>query len=124
MSKHTSPRQARRDRIKKRIRKRVSGTTERPRLLVYRSLKQVYAQLVDDSKNHTLVTVSSLSQAVRERASEAKGKTALAKLVGKMVGEAAKQKNITRVVFDRNGYLYHGRVKAVAEGAREAGLEF
>jgi large subunit ribosomal protein L18 len=124
MSKRTSPREARRLKIKKRIRKRVTGTTERPRLLVYRSLKQIYAQLVDDSKQHTLCTVSSLSKTLREQAASAKGKSGVAKLVGKAIAEEAIKQNVKRVVFDRNGYLYHGRVKALADAAREAGLEF
>jgi len=104
-----------------RIHKRIVGTPERPRLVVYRSLKQIYAQVVDDSQSRTLFTVSSLSEGVRGKA---KGKSEAAKLVGKAAGEEAKKRNITSVVFDRNGYLYHGRVKAVADGAREAGLTF
>ncbi len=124
MSKRTSPRVARRLKIKKRIRKRVSGTAERPRLLVYRSLKQIYAQLVDDSAQRTLCAVSSLSEGIREQAAAAKGKSGAAKVVGNAIAEAAKKQNVTRVVFDRNGYLYHGRVKALADAAREAGLEF
>jgi large subunit ribosomal protein L18 len=124
MSNHTSHRQVRRRRIKMRIAKRITGTHERPRLVVYRSLQQIYAQVVDDSQNRTLFTVSSLSKDIRAEAAKAKGKTGLAKLVGKAAGEEAKKRNITSVVFDRNGYLYHGRVKAVADGAREAGLQF
>jgi len=124
MSKRTSPRAARRLKIKRRIRKRVTGTTERPRLLVYRSLKQIYAQLVDDSVQRTLCTVSSLSEGLREQTAAAKGKSGVAKIVGKAIAEEAKKQNVTRVVFDRNGYLYHGRVKALADAAREAGLEF
>jgi large subunit ribosomal protein L18 len=123
MSKSTSPRQVRRRRIKMRIHKRIVGTPERPRLVVYRSLKQIYAQVVDDSKSRTLFTVSSLGKDIKA-AGTAKGKTNVAKLVGKAAGEEAKKRNITTVVFDRNGYLYHGRVKAVADGAREAGLIF
>jgi large subunit ribosomal protein L18 len=124
MSKRTSPRAARRLKIKKRIRKRVTGTAERPRLLVYRSLKQIYAQLVDDSKQRTLCTVSSLSKGLREQAASVKGKSGVAKLVGKAIAEEAIKQNVKRVVFDRSGYLYHGRVKALADAAREAGLEF
>lgn len=124
MSKRTSPRVARRLKIKRRIRKRVTGTAERPRLLVYRSLKQIYAQVVDDSTQRTLCAVSSLSEGLREQAAAAKGKSGAAKIVGKAIAEAAKKQNVTRVVFDRNGYLYHGRVKALADAAREAGLEF
>lgn len=124
MSKSTSPRQVRRRRIKMRIHKRIVGTPERPRLVVYRSLKQIYAQIVDDSQSRTLFTVSSLGKDIKALAGTAKGKTNVAKLVGKAAGEEAKKRNITSVVFDRNGYLYHGRVKAVADGAREAGLIF
>ncbi len=100
-----------------RVRKKVVGTAERPRLVVYRSLKHIYAQLVDDTAGRTLVTVSSL------KVSDGK-KTAKAAEVGKQVAAVAKDKGITRVVFDRGGYKYHGRVKAVADGAREGGLEF
>jgi large subunit ribosomal protein L18 len=124
MSKSTSPRQVRRRRIKMRIHKRIVGTPERPRLVVYRSLKQIYAQVVDDSQSRTLFTVSSLGKDVKAEAGAAKGKTNVAKLVGKAAGAEARKRNITSVVFDRNGYLYHGRVKAVADGAREAGLIF
>jgi large subunit ribosomal protein L18 len=137
MNKSTSPRQVRRRRIKMRIHKRIVGTPERPRLVVYRSLKQIYAQVVDDSQSRTLFTVSSLGKEIKAKVAEAlkaeagkaeagkaKGKTDVAKLVGKAAGEEAKKRNITSVVFDRNGYLYHGRVKAVADGAREAGLIF
>jgi large subunit ribosomal protein L18 len=107
-----------------RIHKRIVGTPERPRLVVYRSLKQIYAQLVDDSQSRTLFTVSSLGKDVKALTAAAKGKISVAKLVGKAAGEEAKKRNIKSVVFDRNGYLYHGRVKAVADGAREAGLVF
>jgi large subunit ribosomal protein L18 len=124
MSKKTSPRLARRMKIKKRIRKRVTGTPDRPRLLVVRSLRQISVQIVDDTSRKTLISVTSLSKALSERVAQAKSKTEVAKLIGLTAGEAAKAKQITRVVFDRNGYLYHGRVKAVADGAREAGLQF
>src|SRR6188768_3670981 len=100
-----------------RVRKRVSGTAERPRLVVFRSLKHIYAQLVDDTANRTLATVSDLGieQGKKgERAAE----------VGKLIAERAKTAGITRVVFDRAGYRYHGRIKAVADGARKGGLEF
>jgi large subunit ribosomal protein L18 len=101
-----------------RVRKRVAGTTERPRLVVYRSLKHIYAQLVDDDTSRTLLTVSDLAT----KSEGKKGEKALA--VGKALAARAKEAGITRVVFDRAGYRYHGRVKAVAEGAREGGLEF
>jgi large subunit ribosomal protein L18 len=119
-----SKRHKRRIRIKKHIRKTVKGTPERPRLLVYRSLKAIYAQVVDDTTRKTLFGVSSLTKTLAEDIQKAKDKTAQAKIVGKAIGEEAKKHNIEKVVFDRNGYLYHGRVKAVADGAREAGLKF
>ena len=99
-----------------RVRKKVSGTAERPRLVIYRSLKHIYAQLVDDDKQHTLVTVT-------DAGFEGK-KTAKSSEVGKRIAEKAKEAGVTKVVFDRGGYKYHGRVKAVADGAREGGLEF
>lgn len=107
----------------RRIRKRISGTAERPRLSVYRSLQHIYAQIIDDTKGHTLVAASTLDPALRGDLAEAT-KTDAAKRVGQLVAERAKALGITRVVFDRGGNLYHGRVAAVAEGAREAGLEF
>jgi large subunit ribosomal protein L18 len=119
-----SKRHERRIRIKKHIRKTVRGTTERPRLLVYRSLKSIYAQIVDDTSRKTLFGVSSLTKTLAEDIKKAKDKTAEAKIVGKAIAVEAKKRQIEKVVFDRNGYLYHGRIKAVAEGAREAGLKF
>jgi large subunit ribosomal protein L18 len=110
----------RRNRIRKRIRRVISGNHERPRLSVYRSNKQIYAQLIDDVKGHTIVAASSA-----EITSEGKmKKTEAAMQVGKLIAEKAIRKGITRVVFDRGGYLYHGRVKSLAEGARSAGLKF
>jgi large subunit ribosomal protein L18 len=107
-------------RIHERIRARVSGTPERPRLAVYRSLKHIYAQIIDDRAGRTLVSASS-----NDKGSGANGgNIAGAKEIGRAVAEKAKEKGITRVVFDRGGYLYHGRVKALADAAREAGLEF
>lgn len=106
-------------RIHTRIRRRVKGTPERPRLAVFRSVKHIYAQVIDDSKGHTVVAASS-----SEKNGANGGNLAGAKSVGKMVAERAKNKGIKAVVFDRGGYLYHGRVKALAEAAREAGLEF
>ncbi len=113
-----------REKRKIRIRKKVVGTTDRPRLTVYRSLKHMYAQLFDDSSGVSLGTVSTKTKSVLEEVKAAKGKVAAAQLVGKEIAKLAQSKNITEVVFDRNGYLYHGRVKAVADGAREAGLQF
>ena len=122
MNKNTSKRVIRRKRIKKHIRKRVNGTPECPRLAVFRSLRAIQAQLVDDTAHRTLLTVSSLSKAVQAKTKDAKNPVEVAKMVGKILGEEAKNKKIDSVVFDRSGYLYHGRVKAVADGAREAGL--
>lgn len=124
MGSNINPRVAARLRRKKRIRKKVFGTSERPRLCVYRSLKHIYAQVIDDEKGETLVAASTLSREVREQLASISGKVAAAKLVGLVVGKKALEKGIKKVVFDRNGYLYHGRVKAVADGAREAGLDF
>jgi large subunit ribosomal protein L18 len=103
------------------IRKRVTGTPERPRLSVFRSARHIYAQIIDDTCGCTLVCASSLDEAV---AGDRKKKVERAVAVGKLVAERAKAKGIAKVVFDRNGFLYHGRVKAVSDGAREAGLEF
>lgn len=124
MRKRVSHRQLRRGRIKKHIRKRMYGTSECPRLTVFRSLKATYAQLVDDTSHRTLFAVSSLSKSLSKEVEKAKGKVEVARIVGRVLGEEAKKRKIERVVFDRNGYLYHGRVRAVAEGAREAGLNF
>jgi large subunit ribosomal protein L18 len=109
-----------RKRVKERIRKKVSGTTERPRLAVFRSLKHVYAQVIDDATGTTLASASS-----REKDSSSKGaNAAAAKAVGALIAKKAKDKGITRVVFDRGGYQYHGNIKALADAARENGLEF
>lgn len=107
-----------------RIRKKISGTEARPRLTVYRSNTNIYAQIIDDTNGHTLVAVSSLSKDVKESIKEIKGKIEVSKVVGAALAKKALEKNITTVVFDRNGYKYHGRVKAVADAAREAGLKF
>jgi large subunit ribosomal protein L18 len=104
-----------------RIRKTVTGTADRPRLVVFRSLKHIYAQLVDDDQRRTLIGVSDRTKGV---AVEGAGKVAAGRAVGKLLGERAREQGITKVVFDRAGYPYHGRIKAVAEGARQAGLEF
>ncbi|HIE33226.1 MAG TPA: 50S ribosomal protein L18 [Thermodesulfobacteriaceae bacterium] len=117
----------RRIRRKKRVRKKIFGTPERPRLSVYRSLKHIYAQIIDDTRGHTLVSASSLSPEIRERWEELKkegGKTAIARAVGELLGKRAVEAGIKKVAFDRGGFKYHGRVKALAEGARSAGLEF
>ena len=111
---------SRRDRIKKGIRKRLSGSTARPRLSVYRSNKGIYAQIIDDVTGKTLVSASSLSKEFSASGTKSDQSAA----VGKLVAEKAVAAGIKDVVFDRNGYLYHGRVKSLAEGAREGGLNF
>ncbi|HTP80789.1 MAG TPA: 50S ribosomal protein L18 [Bacteroidota bacterium] len=108
---------------KARIRKKISGTALRPRLTIYRSLKHAYAQIIDDSTGKTLVAASSLSKELKEEVKKAGKPVNIFKLVGAVAAKKALSKNIKEVVFDRNGYLYHGRVKAVADGAREAGLK-
>jgi large subunit ribosomal protein L18 len=113
-----------REKRKIRIRKKVYGTPELPRLSVYRSLNHMYAQLIDDTNGVSLGAVSTKSKALAAEVKAAESKVARAHLVGKAIAELAQSKNITAVVFDRNGYLYHGRIKAVAEGAREGGLQF
>lgn len=112
-----------RQKIKYRIRKKVTGTAQRPRLVIFRSLNNIYAQLIDDINGKTLCSVSSVSKELKSESKE-KAKMEKSKLVGKKIAEAALQSNIKKVVFDRNGYLYHGRVKAIADSARESGLEF
>jgi large subunit ribosomal protein L18 len=116
-------RQNRRLRRHRRVRRKVRGTGERPRLVVYRSLNHVEGQLVDDSRGVTLLGISTLSADVRDGVSSLK-KAERGRAAGKMLAERAREKGITKVVFDRGGYLYHGRVKAFADGAREGGLEF
>lgn len=116
--------EARRRRRRLRIRKRLIGLVERPRLVVRRSLTQIYAQVVDDAKGHTLVAASSTMKDVRGRLDGAKTKMDQSRVVGRVLAEKAKAAGVKRVTFDRGGYLYHGRVKALAEGAREGGLEF
>lgn len=111
-----------RARRKRRIRKKLSGSGERPRISVFRSAKHIYVQAIDDSKGATLATVSTLSEGVKGAVEG--NKTDEAKAVGAAIAKVLKEKGIEQVVFDRNGYLYHGRVKALAEGAREAGLKF
>ena len=111
-------------RSKIRIRKKISGSSEIPRLTIYRSLNQIYAQIIDDSTGNTLVSASSLSKEVADQIKSSKGKISKSKLVGNLVAKKALEKKIANVVFDRNGYRYHGRVQAIADGAREAGLKF
>jgi len=106
-----------------RVRKKIDGTPERPRLNVFRSLKNIYVQIIDDTTGNTLVAASTLDEAIKGKLASGGNKEA-AKEVGKLIGQKAVEKGIKQVVFDRGGYLYHGRVKELAEGAREAGLEF
>jgi large subunit ribosomal protein L18 len=106
-----------RQRIHARIREKLSGTTERPRLNVYRSLNHIYAQVIDDAQGVTIASASTIKL-------KTGGNVAAAKEIGKTIAERAKEKGVTKVVFDRGGFLYHGRIKALADAAREAGLEF
>ena len=106
-----------------RVRRHISGTAEAPRLNVYRSLNHIYVQVIDDTKGVTIASASTMEKAVKEKIADMT-KVEAAKVVGQMAGERAKAKGVEKVVFDRGGYLYTGRVKAVAEGAREAGLKF
>jgi large subunit ribosomal protein L18 len=112
-----------RKRRHRRVRAKLSGTAERPRLNVYRSVANIYAQVIDDEAGHTLVAASSIDKEIAAQI-DGKTKTEMAKLVGQAVAERAKEAGIIEVVFDRGGYRYHGRVKALAEGAREGGLKF
>lgn len=108
-----------RQRIKRRVRRNIFGTAERPRLSVYRSNKEIYAQLIDDNAGVTIASASS-----REKGIEGANKTEQSVSVGKLMAEKAKAKGVETVIFDRNGFVYHGRIKALAEGAREGGLKF
>jgi len=116
-----SRKEFRRFRIKKRIRKIVQGTPDRPRMTVFRSNKAIYVQLIDDQSGNTLVAASSVEKSMMDQQGT---KTEIAKMVGKRIAEKALQTGIATVVFDRNGYLYHGRVKSLADAAREGGLKF
>lgn len=113
-----------REKRKKRVRRKVLGTAEQPRLSVFRSAKNIYAQIIDDTACNTLVQVSSLSSDVKNDLKGKGGNKEGAKIIGKLIAERALDKGIKKVVFDRNGFLYHGRVKSLAESARENGLEF
>lgn len=116
-------RNAHRLRIHRCVRRRVAGTADRPRLAVFRSLKHIYAQVIDDRTGRTLVSASTLDRQVRQQVRNG-GNVAAAKIVGRVVAERARAAGIERVVFDRGGYKYHGRVQALADAAREAGLQF
>jgi large subunit ribosomal protein L18 len=119
----TNIRQQARLKRQKRIRKKVLGTPQRPRLSVFRSARHIYAQVIDDAQGLTLTAASTLDSQVKN-APKFENKIAAAKFVGKLIGQRALDKGIKQVVFDRNGFLYHGRIKSVSEGAREAGLVF
>lgn len=112
------------DRRRKRVRKKIAGSSQRPRLCVYKSLRHTYAQLVDDRTGRTISGVSSLSPQIRDQIQKENNKSAKSRKVGLFVAMKAKELSITKVVFDRNKYPYHGRIKSLAEGAREGGLEF
>ena len=116
-------RSAHRERIHRRVRQKVSGTTERPRLTVYRSINQIYAQVIDDRAGTTLVSASSIDKETRKE-TKGGGNVATAKIIGRIIAKRAIAAGITKVVFDRGGYKYHGRVEALANAAREAGLKF
>ena len=123
MSLASNKRRERRERRHRRVRRKVVGTTERPRLAVYRSLNNIEGQVIDDTRGVTLLGISTLSSVVKDGGGEL-SKAERGRLGGKLLAERAREQGITKVVFDRGGYLYHGRVKAFAEGAREGGLEF
>jgi|ERR671919_2115670 large subunit ribosomal protein L18 len=112
-----------RDRRRQRVRKKILGTDQRPRVCVFKSKKHIYAQVISDERGMTLASISTLSKDLADKVEKVKGVEA-AKLVGVSLAKVCKEKNITRIVFDRNGFLFHGRVKAIADGAREGGLEF
>lgn len=128
MSDKVGLREQARKRRQDRVRKKVRGTPERPRLSVFKSARHIYGQLIDDVHGFTLVAASTLSPSFRERIQGSEkasaGNVSGAKIVGELIAEQAHAKGIAQIVFDRNGFLYHGRVKALAEGAREAGLQF
>lgn len=113
-----------RKKVHRRIRKKILGTPERPRLNVYRSLNHIYAQLVDDHAGAILVSASTVEKSAGAKGERSGGNLASARAVGKSIAQRAKEKGFSRVVFDRGGYLYHGRIKALADAAREGGLEF
>lgn len=123
MASKTNPRDVARYKRKLRIRKKVEGTAERPRLTIFRSDKHIYAQIIDDNQGKTLVSASTLSPAYKDMGA-VQGKVGAAKAVGQLIARMAQDKGIAKVVFDRNGFIYHGRVRALADAAREAGLDF
>ena len=113
-----------REKRKRRVRRKVVGTLERPRLSVFRSAKNIYAQIIDDTNFNTLVQVSTITKDVRDQVKGKSGNKEAASMIGRLIAQRAQEKGIKKVVFDRNGFLYHGRVKSLAEAAREGGLEF
>ncbi|MBA2881947.1 large subunit ribosomal protein L18 [Desulfosalsimonas propionicica] len=119
----TQKREAMRIKRKKRIRKKVQGTPQRPRLTVFRSARHIYAQIIDDTRGETLASASTMEKQVRDQG-KYENKVAAADEIGKLLAQRASGKGITSVVFDRNGYMYHGRVRAVSEAARKNGLDF
>ena len=124
VGKKTQQKRARRERAHLRLRARITGTSERPRLSVFKSSRYIYAQIIDDSTGTTLVAASSLESGLRDRLSDGTGNKAAAKVVGEAVAERAKEKGVAKVVFDRGGYVYHGKIKELADAARSRGLEF
>jgi len=118
---HTNPKKVVRAKRKKRIRSRIIGTEEKPRLAIFRSNKHIYVQLVDDAKGHTIASASTCES---EKQKDLKPNIDGAKAVGQLIAKRAQAKNISKIVFDRGGYLYHGRIRALADSAREAGLKF
>jgi large subunit ribosomal protein L18 len=115
---------ARHERRNKRVRGKINGSVERPRLVVFRSAEHIYAQIIDDTSAKTLVAASTTDKEIKGRIADGMTKTDLSKLVGSVLAERAKAVNVSKVAFDRNGFLYHGRVKALADAARESGLDF
>ena len=124
ITKRMKAKRARRDKAHLRVRKRVQGTPERPRLSVYKSLRYIYAQVIDDVRGVTLAQANSSDPAVREAVGNSTAGKEAAKRVGELVAQRAKEKGVEKVVFDRGGYIYHGRVQTLAEAAREKGLQF
>jgi large subunit ribosomal protein L18 len=124
ITKRMKAKRARRERAHLRLRKRVQGSPERPRLSIYKSLRYIYAQVIDDEHGVTLAQANSSDPAIREAVGSSTASKEAAKRVGELVAERAKEKGVGKVVFDRGGYIYHGRVQALAEAAREKGLQF
>ena len=124
VTKRMKAKRARREKAHLRVRKRVQGSAERPRLAIYKSLRYIYAQVIDDERGVTLAQANSSAPAIREAVGGSTAGKDAAKRVGELVAERAKDKGVDKVVFDRGGYIYHGRIQALADGAREKGLQF